>query len=487
MPRTLARWIREDEVATGDRGWAFNLAVFRIVFLGAAVMPFAWRTLRWTASVMPGLPRDAWAPVSFFAWLPPDLLTDARLAWRLALANLVLVLLALVGVRTRTTLGAATVLSLYVFGLMENTGKVDHYHHMIWFMALLAVGPSARLLSVDALLGGRRGAPVPAGDALVTLRAVWILFGLVYLGPGVAKLASAVGEGWASPDHLRLIVWWQWFARSLYQPGFTPARWVDSLPSWLVGAGGLAVIAFEIGFAFLVLFRRARHGLVAAGLLFHLVNGVVLGIWFAFLIPAYVALVDWAAIGRRFGVADESPARAVAPPAGVRWVLVVAAVLIAAQAGTSAGRILRPQWAGPVWPFDLYPTFASRRAPETALWEPRALLDDGRERRLGAHAWARAFGSAARCRQVAEGILREPDTARRRARSRDVAALLWRHEAPEMPSAAVAVTVYEVRYALASVPRPIGETLLFRFALDELAPSPGAPARSHGAEAPSAP
>jgi len=482
---TLARWIRQDEIATGDRGWAFNLAVFRVVFLGAVVAPLAWRTLVWTAGVMPGLPRDTWAPVAFFAWLPPDVLTDARVAWALALANLVFVLMGLAGVRVRMTLGAATLLSLYVFGLMQNAGKVDHYHHVIWFMALLAVGPSARFLSVDALLGSRRGVSMPAGDALATLRAVWILFGLIYLGPGVAKLASAMGEGWARPDHLRLIVWWQWFARSLYQPGFAPAHWVDSVPSWLVGAAGLAVIAFEIGFAFLVLFRRARHVLAAAGPLFHLVNGVVLGIWFAFLVPAYVALVDWAAILRRFGIADEPPAPAVGRPAGGRRVLVVAAVLIMAQAGTSAGRILRPQWVGPVWPFDLYPTFASRRAPEATLWEPRALLDDGSERRLDARAWARAFGSAARCRRVAEAILGEPDAARRRERSRDVAALLWHHETPEMRAASVAVTVYEVRYALASLPRPIGEALLYRFTLDELAQSPGASARSQGAEAPS--
>jgi hypothetical protein len=46
MPtRTLARWIREDEAATGTRGWGFDLAVFRVVFLGAIVAPLAWRAL----------------------------------------------------------------------------------------------------------------------------------------------------------------------------------------------------------------------------------------------------------------------------------------------------------------------------------------------------------------------------------------------------------------------------------------------------------
>src|SRR6186997_2259541 len=117
--RTLARSIAADEVATTERGWAFDLAVFRIAFLGLAVLPFAWRALGWTAAVLPGLSGDVWAPVSFFAWLPADVLHDARLAWWLALANVVCVVLGLAGVRTGAMLGAATILSLYVFGLME--------------------------------------------------------------------------------------------------------------------------------------------------------------------------------------------------------------------------------------------------------------------------------------------------------------------------------------------------------------------------------
>ena len=35
---------------------------------------------------------------------------------------------------------------------MQNLGKVDHHsYHLIWFMALLAAGPSGHFLSIDAL------------------------------------------------------------------------------------------------------------------------------------------------------------------------------------------------------------------------------------------------------------------------------------------------------------------------------------------------
>ena len=155
--------------------------------------------------------------------------------------------LGLVGVFTRWTLGLAAVMSLYVLGLPQNQGKVDHYHHLIWFMALLAVGPSARFLSVDAVRAairhGARGAlePVlPPGAALSTLRYVWALFGLVYLAPGLAKLERALTSGWASAENLRSILWIQWFERSLYSSGFEPPGRVAGLPGPLLTLAGIA-------------------------------------------------------------------------------------------------------------------------------------------------------------------------------------------------------------------------------------------------------
>ncbi|MGH7894088.1 MAG: DCC1-like thiol-disulfide oxidoreductase family protein, partial [Candidatus Binatia bacterium] len=303
----LARWMRADEVAASDRDWTVDLAVFRLALLAGIVVPFAWRALRWTEGIMPGLPPDAWAPVSFFALLPRSVLANAELAWWLAVADLVLLALALAGVLTRWTLAAATGLSLYVFGLMQNTGKVDHYHHLVWFLALAAVGPSAHFLSVDAIVAAIRGAdhgridaPVPPRAALTTFRCIWMLFGLLYFAPGAAKLTAAFTQGWSSTENLRRIAWSQWFTRGLYQPGFTPPSWVDALPSRLFGVGAAAVIAFEVGFVWLVLFRAVRPVLAVAGVVFHVVNGLVLGIWFGFLLPAYAALIDWVGLGRRF-------------------------------------------------------------------------------------------------------------------------------------------------------------------------------------------
>src|SRR5215470_5954577 len=103
-PTRLTRFVqalrcafRADERDNSDRGWTFNLAIFRIVFLGAVVLPFALDTVIWTEHVMPLLPQTAWQPISFYRYLPFALVIDATIAYKLAVANVVLIGLALTG------------------------------------------------------------------------------------------------------------------------------------------------------------------------------------------------------------------------------------------------------------------------------------------------------------------------------------------------------------------------------------------------------
>lgn len=301
----LKQGFRVDETHNSDRGWTYNLAIFRIVFLGVVVLPFARRMVWWTESAMPLLPRDVWVPLSFYRYLPFDVLVDARIAHSLAVANVVLVALALLGVCTRWTLGLATLVSLYVFGLLENQGKVDHFHHVVWLMAVLAAGPSGRLLSVDSIWAAIRNAdagrvepPIPERAALTALRYCWILIGLAYFFPGMSKLHAAIARGWAGADNLRALLWHQWFELQLYQPDFRLPPRVDELPSLLLSLAGAGAILFEVGFVAFVLFRRIRPVLAVAGLAFHVGNGYFLNIFFVHLMWAYVCLIDWTGLGR---------------------------------------------------------------------------------------------------------------------------------------------------------------------------------------------
>src|SRR5499427_10016686 len=153
----VVRAFRLDEQATDAAGWAFNLAVFRIVYLTAGVLPLAIDTFQWTRHALPGLHPVLWQPVSFFRWLPLGVIADPGLGQALAAILVGLVVLGVLGVRTRLVLGLATVVALYVLGLSQNLGKVHHHHNAVWFLAILAASPSGAVLSVDAVIRRRRG------------------------------------------------------------------------------------------------------------------------------------------------------------------------------------------------------------------------------------------------------------------------------------------------------------------------------------------
>jgi len=302
----IGEWFKADEIATDDLGWTANLAIFRVVFLAVAVLPFAYAVLQWIELVMPSLPPEVWVPTSFYRHIPYYVLTNAELARAIAVADLGLIAVALVGFFTRTALALSTVLSLYLFGLPENLGKVYHFQHIEWFMALLAAGPSGAMLSIDAVISairradrGEVGLQVSGRSALTTLRYAWIMIGLLYLGSGLAKLHGAWLYHWVGTDNLRQIMWRNWFERRMYSPGFTLPIRFDKLPGVVLDLWGAGAIALETTFIALVLFRRPRWFLILGGLAFHAGNGIVLGIWFSSLIGGYACLADWTWLGRR--------------------------------------------------------------------------------------------------------------------------------------------------------------------------------------------
>jgi predicted DCC family thiol-disulfide oxidoreductase YuxK len=296
---------KADEVLNDARGWTANLAIFRVVFLSCSVLPSALQFLDWTEKILPGLSRGMWVPISYYRLLPVGLLGNVRFAQSLAMADIVLIILGIVGFYTRSSIGLATLISLYGFGLTQNLGKIDHFHDLIWFMALLAAGPSGNFLSIDSLRRAIRTADegtiepcFPPSASLWTFRYGWLLMGLIYLGTGIAKLQSALTERWASAANLQNILWRKWLELHWYDPHFVRALRVDSLPGWMLALLATSVIVFEVGFILAVLFRRVRPVLGLLGLAFHIGNGLVLKIWFINLMVVYVCLFDWTAIGR---------------------------------------------------------------------------------------------------------------------------------------------------------------------------------------------
>src|SRR5262245_36919981 len=296
----LAIAFRLDEQATDAAGWALNLAVFRIVYLTAGVLPLAIDTFQWTRHSVPGLHPVLWQPVSFFRWLPLGVIADPELGQALAAILAGLVVLGALGVRTRLVLGLPTVVPLYVLGLSQNLGKVHHHHNAVWFLAILAASPSGAVLSVDAVVRRRRGEDAGApGGALAALRYVWALMAAIYLFPGLAKLVAAVVDGWASAEHQRLVLWNKRWQLEWYGSTIVPLIRADGLPDSILTVGALTVIVGEVSLGAAMMFRRTRPVALVLGLGFHLSTSLVLGISFTWLVPAYVALVDWSWLVRR--------------------------------------------------------------------------------------------------------------------------------------------------------------------------------------------
>jgi hypothetical protein len=462
----LRRWFHADGEVTGPGGWALNLAIFRVILCAGVALPFVAGVRYWCATTLPHVSPDAWTMISGYQFLPRGLVTNPTIALALTYVDIAALLLALVGFRTRTALTVAALVSAYVFGLKQNLGKVDHYHHIVWFLAVAAAGPSGAALSVDAFLARRRGHSLPIAGGLATMRCLWALFGLIYFAAGLAKLIDAVVHDWATAAYQHRIIWTLWGLRNLYDGPVAAPTWLEALPSWMLTAGAVGVISFEVATIFLILFRPLRPWVAVAGIGFHMLTGVVLGIWFSFLTPAYVALIDWAAILGWFGLRRLPDAPSGPRPRLVAW---VGGGFIVAQAVVSVTAAVLPRVPQPKWPFDCYPTFTGYRSDVIPLWRARLVDASGQAREVDAETWRRAMPSTLERLTLTRVIAAAPEPERREL-SRQLAARLIAGLPEETRAGVVAVTVEREDLGIGPPLHEIATEPLYRFEPADLAP-----------------
>ena len=122
-----------------------NLAVFRI-FLFAQLLVFGPKL----AIELSHLPEAALVPPPGWGWLLSFLPPKPYLVEGLFRLFQLCCIAGLLGIFTRTAAVGASIIGLYVLGVPQFFGKIDHYHFMWWFTVLLAASPSGHALSVDA-------------------------------------------------------------------------------------------------------------------------------------------------------------------------------------------------------------------------------------------------------------------------------------------------------------------------------------------------
>jgi hypothetical protein len=366
----------------------------------------------------------------------------------------VLAAAAALGLLTRWTAPATILLALYVFGVPQMFGKVNHCHHLIWFGAVLSVAPCADTFSLDALVRRWRGRTrdvTPGRRYALPMRFIWMLLALVYFFPGFWKIWMG-GIDWIVSDHLRFQMYHLWSTHDTWRPVIDPSG-----SPWLCHAGAASVIAFEMSYPLLILSRRTRLVVLVLGLSFHTLSALTLNIMFGGLILCYVVLVDWSALAQRIRPARGAPADAGSGdrPARLRVIAAVGVLMIVPNvvmgvAGNNNG-----------WPFACYPRFSYPIfRPERNVIEFELVRPDGTVV-AGDLDVVRGRFRTARWIGLVRSILADPDAARRDDRLRALCLL-----AVDDPGAYDAIRFHRATYS--TIPADRGDPPLERALLRKL-------------------
>jgi len=272
-----------------------NLAIARIITFGWLLDP----AIRYQFVLFSTLPEELRFPIPWMHWMLPHIITNLATVELIAWLYLVACVLGLIGLGTRIVAPIALLLGLYVLGVPEFYGKINHNHHLIWFLAVLAVSPCGDALSLDSLLRAWRrpelSRPAPSRLYALPLRFLWLLLSLMYFFPGFWKY-WACGAEWFKSDGFRNHLYNKWAQLG----GWTPAFRIDQYHI-LCALSGLGTILFEIGFVLLIFNRLTRYLAAVGGMAFHSLIFVFMRISFLALQSYYLTFVEWDVVLRRLG------------------------------------------------------------------------------------------------------------------------------------------------------------------------------------------
>jgi len=293
--RRAPRFVRDFFTATTA---PINLAIFRIVFFVIVLFSFSVNNVAWFG----GLPAELRFPPTGLQSIIAKIPINESFARTISVALVVICLACIFGLFTRGAIIICLALSLYVLGVPQIFGKINHYHHLIWFMAVLAASPCSDVLSLDAVWkswkradGGNTAPPEASQAYALPLRFIWLLMGVIYFSAGFWKVWTA-GVGWAWSDNPRNMMYNKWMELS----GWLPVFRIDQYPL-LYKLSATATIVFELSFIFLIFFAGVRYLAPVGGLLFHNMTNLFMRISFWNLQVCYVAFVDWARLFRSLG------------------------------------------------------------------------------------------------------------------------------------------------------------------------------------------
>jgi len=242
-----------------------NLGLCRALFFGAVFLFY----LREDFSAWGEVSESFWMPVSFFKGLgvpSSDWLAVFESVWR------VFLVLSCLGLFTRLSTVCSFVLGLYLLGLSYNFGHLSHSRGLVVIvLGIMALSRCGDWFSIDSLIRMRRGSepsirrPRASGEYTWPVRAVWLMFALIFFGAGVSKLRHS-GLEWIFSDNMaRMLISANILSANPPAANFDPpVPWGLYIAqySWLTQLLAAATVVLETSYPLALFSRRARWVIV---------------------------------------------------------------------------------------------------------------------------------------------------------------------------------------------------------------------------------
>jgi uncharacterized membrane protein YphA (DoxX/SURF4 family) len=261
----------------------YNLAVYRILFFGLLVKEYLI-LLGGKLQFIESKPREG---LPFIGWLIDIMPITPELYYYACIAGIVCCIFLILGLFTRASLFVNAILVFYIIAVPNFYGKLWHSQLSIWISWFLLFAPISDVFSLDKLFFNRTKPLVKSPEYTFPIKIIWLQIGFIYFWAGFHKLSDG-GFDWALSQSMVNQVRLEWFESFDKLPFYR----IDLHP-WLLYAGGMLVIFFELGFWAFLFHRRYKYVSIAGGLLMHNLINAFMYIGFRELQLQYIVFLNF--------------------------------------------------------------------------------------------------------------------------------------------------------------------------------------------------
>ena len=232
-----------------------------------------------------------------------------------------------VGLFTRVSTGVLLVVLLLYNNLLYSFGKIDHSILVFCVLLVMLIVNWGQSLSIDQLLFKRS----PRKDSSIWLLAVFLAFGFFTAGYGKALV-------WIDLD-FNTNGFLAWFYSGYYNLGrqeMLASTVIDIRPLWIWEFADITAVVFELGFMIAILRRRFIMVWLFVACVFHLINCLVLNIFFSTYTICYLAFVPWSKLIPKLATLDRLPLSGLVA-IGIAMILIVPPIDL-------FSRVILPSW-----------------------------------------------------------------------------------------------------------------------------------------------